>query len=485
VLAGSLALGAARHACGQVPNLQEERRQAKPFLPSEGLKKPMGVGKGIHPGRVVWVHNPEVARWDGVVEGMTVKSATGEWWDDANCDPVLVERMVSTALQGLTGKSSDKQAWDALFRHFNQTRKLGDSGYKPGEKIAIKFNFNNDRPDKEGWRWPSGRGMPSPQVIHSVLRQLVEVAGVPGRDITIYDVADGRYISDPVYLRVRSGKDREYQDINFMVNPRTAGIGKGRLPAVPDKTCPIRFSRPEVGMANVPVAVVEAKYRINCALIRPHLRAGVTLTTKNNFGSIYWLDAGPREMPADSGKKDYWRPRPVHQFVTKTHPMGSYSVFVDLMGFKHLGGKDMLVMLDALYSAEECETNIMRFQSFGDHWTASLVMPQDPVAIDSVGLDFLRNEPKAKNVAGNPDNFLHEAALADHPPSGIVYDPKQDGTRLASLGVHEHWNNGTDKKYSRNLGKSEGIELLALSAKKAWGLAGPISIEEFSHAAPQ
>jgi len=70
-------------------------------------------------------------------------------------------------------------------------------------------------------------------------------------------------------------------------------------------------------------------------------------------------------------------------------------------------------------------------------------------------------------VAGNPDNFLHEAALADNPPSGTVYDPEQDGTRLASLGVHEHWNNPTDKKYSRNLGKSEGIELVALSAKKA------------------
>jgi hypothetical protein len=27
--------------------------------------------------------------------------------------------------------------------------------------------------------------------------------------------------------------------------------------------------------------------------------------------------------------------------------------------------------------------------------------------------------------------------------------------------VHEHWNNATDKKYSRNLGRKEGIELIA------------------------
>jgi hypothetical protein len=222
-----------------------------------------------------------------------------------------------------------------------------------------------------------------------------------------------------------------------------------------------------VGLANVPAAVVAAKYRINCALLRPHLRAGITLTAKNNFGSIYWVDAGPREAQADSNKKYYWGPRPVHQFVTKTIPMGTYNVLVDLVGHRHLGGKDLLYMIDGLYGAQECETNVMRFLSFDDHWTSSIFMSQDPVAIDSVGLDFLRNEPRATNVAGNPDNYLHEAALADNPPSGTVYDPEQDGTRLASLGVHEHWNNPADKKYSRNLGKKEGIELVALSAKKA------------------
>jgi parallel beta-helix repeat protein len=64
---------------------------------------------------------------------------------------------------------------------------------------------------------------------------------------------------------------------------------------------------------------------------------------------------------------------------------------------------------------------------------------------------------------------LHEAALADNPPSGTVYDPENDGTRLASLGVHEHWNNPVDKKYSRNLGTGEGIELVSPSFATADG----------------
>jgi hypothetical protein len=87
------------------------------------------------------------------------------------------------------------------------------------------------------------------------------------------------------------------------------------------------------------------------------------------------------------------------------------------------------------------------------------MMSQDPVAIDSVGVDVLRNEPNATDVRGSADNYLHEAAQANKPPSGTVYNPSQTGV-LASLGVHEHWNNPTDKKYSRNLGRKQGIELI-------------------------
>ena len=65
------------------------------------------------------------------------------------------------------------------------------------------------------------------------------------------------------------------------------------------------------------------------------------------------------------------------------------------------------------------------------------------------------------DLQSNGDNYLHEAAQAVKPPSGTVYDPNGTGKPLASLGVHEHWNNAKDKRYSRNLGRKEGIELIA------------------------
>jgi hypothetical protein len=187
---------------------------------------------------------------------------------------------------------------------------------------------------------------------------------------------------------------------------------------------------------------------INLALLRAHGLAGVTLIGKNHFGSIHF--------PNDGG----WTPRPLHNDVSRALPMGSYNALVDLVGHRHLGGKTMLFMLDGLYSAEHNEGNVIKWASFGDQWAASLLMSQDPVALDSVGLDILRSEPRATNVRGYPDNYMHEAALAGKPPSGIVYNPDGSGA-LTGLGVHEHWNSASERKYSRNLGLKQGIELIA------------------------
>ena len=97
---------------------------------------------------------------------------------------------------------------------------------------------------------------------------------------------------------------------------------------------------------------------------------------------------------------------------------------------------------------------------FNGNWACSLLASQDPVAIDAVGLDFLSSEfPDAPDMAFS-DQYLIEAALADNPPSKTKYDPQRNNAKIASLGVMEHWNNPSEKKYSRNLGKETGIELV-------------------------
>ncbi|MCJ7777263.1 MAG: DUF362 domain-containing protein [Sedimentisphaerales bacterium] len=398
------------------------------FIPSDLPNSPIGAAKGIYPGRVVWVRDPDATSWDG---------AMGNWWDENNTSQDVVDYMVSMFIQTLTGQSNDKDAWDMLFRHFNQTSGLGDIGYQKGEKIAIKINMNQDY----GGTWGKSSGMPTPQVIYSVLDQLINIAGVSGSAITIYDAA--RYIGDPIYNKIRSNPDPNFQNITFVVSPNL--VRNGRVAATYDAANPLYT---KAGTAYLPRCVTSAKYLINMALLRAHTLFGVTVCAKNHFGSVYF--------PSGGG----WTPAPLHGYGGRSMPMNSYNCLVELNGHKSLAGKTLLYMIDGLYPAEHNEANLIRFLSFGDDWASSLFLSQDPVAIDSVALDFLRNEQRCTNVTGNPDNYMHEMALADNPPSGTFYDPERDGTRLASMGVHEHWNNPVNKQYSRNLGTGNGIELV-------------------------
>ncbi len=432
VLAGICAAAAVAIVWCAVSITDNSPANAAVFEPSEPANSPIGTAKGIHPGRVVWIRDPEAAGWDG---------SNGSWWDDNNTDQKTVDAMLSKAIQGLTGRSSDSQAWDALFKDFNKSRDLGEVGYRKPEKIAVKLNMNQDRRAD----WTPDIGNPSPHVVYSLVEQLINKAGVPGSAITLFDAT--RSIGDPIYNKIRGNPDADFQSVRFVVSPDRAG--SGRIAAQHDTSNPLHT---RAGTAYLPKCVTEASYLINLALMRAHTLFGMTLCGKNHFGTTYF--------PNDRG----WSPSLLHKYGNRRNPMGSYNCLVNLNGHEHLGGKTLLYMVDALYPARNQTGNVIRFASFDNDWFSSILVSQDMVAIDSVGLDFLRNEqvlnPKVVDVTGNPDNYLHEAALADKPPSGTKYDPEQDGTALKSLGVHEHWNNPKDRKYSRNLKTGNGIELL-------------------------
>ena len=132
------------------------------------------------------------------------------------------------------------------------------------------------------------------------------------------------------------------------------------------------------------------------------------------------------------------------------------------MGHPDLGGKTILYLLDALYAAPHQSVLPEKWQSspFGGDWTASVLASQDPVAIESVAVDFFGAEQSAARMVGAVDNYLHEAALVQQPPSLSRYAPAGDGRTLRSLGVHEHWNGPEQRQYTRNLAAGEGIELV-------------------------
>jgi len=405
---------------------------------------PLGIARGMQPGRVVWIHDPNATDWDGY-------NSKEPWYDDAHTDPAVVRKMVSRAIRGLAGESTDARAWDKLFRHFNQVRGKGDVGFVAGEKVAIKINntlcYNANTTTFEKRSENRNRIDNSPQMIAALLGQLVNVVGVAQQDISIGD--PGRIMPGFIYDRVHP----QFPDVCYLSN--VGGLGRT---AVEFSDVPFYWSTPAAAGTKqdfLPKQFAEAAYFINFAILKSHDQGGITVCGKNLYGSLI------RNPDTTLWGKRYNYYDMHGSLPRNTSGMGKYRALVDLMGHPQLGGKTLLYMVDGLFSGRNWSSDPAKWSIppfFGD-WPSSVFISQDPVAIDSVCYDFMWIEwPDLPRMDG-ADDYLVEAAMADKPPSGTFYDPNGDKVRLESLGVHEHWNNPLDKKYSRNLGAGEGVEL--------------------------
>ena len=460
------------------------RADERPFQPVDGSNNPVGTARGIFPGRVAWAHDPQAVQFMG----------RGLWWDDENTIPGKVDTMYTYGLDAITGATRQDDGWDALFRFANERMGKGDFGYIPGEKIAIKVNLVMGL---AGGKDKSTGPGPTPQLLHAIIRDLIEDVGFPGADITVFDVS--ARIPDYIMEPFKNHENEEYRNIKFIGNPlyvRDAGETEDRYTAArEDLDHRIWFADTTVTSIYLVKSVTESDYLINLTNLKAHTMAGVTMLAKNLYSAIFistatregfWKSKDHPDYIAEYGNNysDGFAPKnvfdslgnldphgglhknaTVHDFQDGNvgyYPMrdyGTHNYLVDIMGHPQIYDKTVLYIIDAMY-AGDIQNSFTFFESFGNKYTASILMSQDPIALESVGLDILRNEPRCdKYVHGNVDNWLHESAQAGNPPSGLSYDPEGGGAGLTSLGVHEHWNNADDKQYSRNLGTGDGIEL--------------------------
>jgi len=431
---------------------------------------PIGEAHGIFPGRVVWDWNP-----DATNEKCSNSAGKDDgWFMPQNNDIDVVAGMLSNVLQSLTGTDDDKAAWDAVFHYNNNNRGKGDVGYAEGEVVYIKINATSSW----GGNWNKkdisikknsnyGIAETNPYLVLAVLRQLVNVAGVDQLDI---------YVGDPlkhVYKHAYDLWTAEFPDINVL---DVSENRLGRQKIVPTKEPVMMYSdrgkvmhtgswsNPNEGEPTVSdkycQTAVNADYLINIPTMKGHARAGVTMFAKNHFGSHTRGNAvhlhGGLVDPTQDGK--YTR-----------FDRNIYRVQVDLMGHEMHYKKGLFYLMDALYAGSEATDPPRKFQMapFNNDWCSSLFISLDPVAIESVGFDFLRTEYNKDSTYPYPtmpavDDYLHQAADSSEWPEGIVYDPEEDGTPIPSLGAHEHWNNSVDMQYTRNLETGDGIELVKI-----------------------
>ncbi len=368
---------------------------------------PLGIGRGIHAGRVAWIHAPGVAQWDG---------KSGLWVEDRWNSQAKADAMVKEAVVQLTGEPTARKAWQALFSHFNKTHKRGNRGYRKGETIAVKLNMNNAITHHDTIELNS-----SPFVTLALVRSMVHDAGIRQQDIIICEPS--RAITDSIFNKVH----REFPLVRIIDN--LGGNGREKCEYYPEQ---ITYSTDNGKMARgLARCIVDADYLINSALLKTHSGPGVTLTSKNWYGAtdinLLWRQNAHNNISQD-----------------KRNGKPQYKTFVDWIAHKDMGQKALLFIIDGTYGSRDVNgapnPKWMK-EPFGGDWACSLIVSQDELACDAVAMDIIIGEWPEFGSLNYCDEYLREAASIPNAPSGTVY--KQGGEPLTEpLGLFEHCNSG-------------------------------------------
>jgi hypothetical protein len=445
--------------------------------------QPMGEAKGVFPGRVVWVHDP-----DATDETCNPFEQSDAWYLNSNNNQNVIDAMLDTAVMALSEQSTVADAWDSFFRYNNSARGKGDVGYESGEIIFIKINrtasYSYDSEDFSRTNYLTSET--SPHIVLALLRHLVNEVEVAQEDIYIGDPLKHIYKLD-YELWHGEFPDIHYLDYNRSDAGREAVVAGESIIHYSDRGNILReswdFSDASSGDPiyddHFYTIFDSCDYLINVPTLKGHKRAGVTMFAKNHFGShtrsgAEHLHMGlvvPDEYPDEKNAR---------------YGYGLYRVLVDLLGWELFREKSVIYLMDALWSAgyELAPPSKWQTSPFNDDWSSSIFISQDPVAIESVGYDFLRTE-YTEGTHGDSltypqlegaDDHLEQAADSNNWPDGFIYDPEDDGTPIPSLGVHEHWNNSWNRQYSRNLGTGNGIELVSVPREYIGGIDEDIEL---------
>ena len=447
--------------------------------PGDGPNQPIGEAKGIFPGRVVWVWNPEATNENFQHNSLEDYNF---FWQEKNNNPEVIAKMFSDGILKLTGEKKLSNSWDAIFKNFNQKKHGEKRGYKKGEKVFIKINqgqanwvvsrgdwengmdqgyklshLNPDGDDRDPRSMtPTENG---PFVVLELLRELVNDAGVNQEDIYLGDPMN------PIYYHNYAVWSKEFPKIKY-IDRSTDQFGRTKIYYTEED---LIFYSDKKRNEKLYDFSRDADYMILLPVLKPHGAAGISLAAKLNFGNIGNRGAGHLHYSHIANRRE----------GTPTNTgYGKYRVFVDMMGSKYLGQNTLIWIVEGLFGGGSSEIMgpVKYFMPpFNNDWSNSIFMSLDPVAIESVGYDFLRTEFNGKNEHDpynnqwenipnmyGVDDYMHQAADRANWPEGIVYDPDNSGTPIPSLGTHEHWNNSDEKLYSRNLGTGNGIELVSI-----------------------
>jgi hypothetical protein len=377
---------------------------------------------------------------------VTAPASAATWWANQYNDQTKINALVAATVKSVGNASDEATAWGNIFKDFNSAHGKGSVGYSSSEAIAIKINLNNTGPGMggNGGRVDTNQIDASPQMVIALTKSL-KTAGVPENKITFADPS--RYIPYHMQQIVRGAGLTQV----ILEAQDNAGDSDIRNSTYTAEGTIIYSNGTKTGTTSkIARSFADATYIIDMAILKGH-SYNMTLCGKNFYGTT-----GISTNPSNN-------------FNTFHNSMDtSPYVYVDWFANQNLGGKTLIFMIDALYASKEAYDTDKnsdgtnhgvddKWPMFGNGWPGMVLMSQDPVAIDSVAIDFFQANFSDLNPIGNGwDKYLHEAA---NPGSYNYVGPNGTGKLTTSLGIHEHWNDSTDKQYQGNLGGA-GIELV-------------------------
>lgn len=344
------------------------------------------------PHRVVTVHDSKSSTWPG----------SGNVVDYMN--QAEIDKMVDVGVMELTGTSSPRDAW----------RKIVP--YKIGESVAIKVNFNNYWHCSDGFNMSTSSMVSNPQVINSVIRGLKSI-GVPSDKIWISDPS--RPVADDFRNKISDSGVQYYtrcSNYGSRPNIHTTDYVESTSPyATPLDSKYVVEGKVEKYIRPARV-FADATYIINIPQLKGHWYAnvgGITASIKNNFGSVSFTEI-------DTNGENVIHGSP--QFNKILADINKNPVFYN---------KTRLVLGDGIMGNPDVNTKPpTSWRSFGNQPPRTLFFGVDPVATDSVMMDYIIRECGYGTCTFSPNKN----------------DAVNSYAASIGLGISEHWN--IKRKYS-------------------------------------
>jgi hypothetical protein len=311
----------------------EDELSAQIYLPMVANNSPSRRGAVVH------VHAPNATSWTG----------QSRYWE--HVEQPVVDLMVESGVIALTGALNIQDAWRVLMPH-----------YQPGQKIAIKVNFNNC------WNCSSTLGVIDALIhpVNALVTSLGQI-GVSPDDVFVYDAV--RALPN----RFTGGGIAGIRYFDKYCNS-TAGFSSHPEAYIPFDPPPGVIMPAE----RITDVVLNADYLINMPIMKGgHPLAGVTLGFKNHFGTIHNCAELHDYVDAVSKPPAYDR---------------DYNPMIDFYRNPHIGGKTVLNIGDGLFAAKDFNNPPEIWDTFGGKVPNSLFFSTDPVAIDCVLHDFIAAE---------------------------------------------------------------------------------------------